>query len=436
MENKIVRSPFELKHEIFENGFAFIGAEVKETETIAILGSVKAGTISDVPEKSGRAELTSRLLMRGSKEHTASQLSQRIEEAGATLSFDNRDESVSFSARCHHSVLEEVLSTIAECVNQPAFPAEEIGIAKNEIITDIKSEEDDTRSTAYRQIMALLYGADFPYGRNPLGNPKSIQGLTREDLKAFHEENYGPQKMVLAMTGRFDFEEVRSRLGKFFSDGIPSRREFVFSEPSLLPNGLDVSDMEHKTQVDVALGSRAVPRKSDSYYSLNLGNLVLGRLGLYGRLGKNVREKKGIAYYCFSLLQAKLFSGNLGIFAGVNPKNIEAAIEGITEEIGRITTERITDDELEAAKRNALGSLSISLDSSNERVGILHDIEYFGLGLDYLDRYPGLVGSVTSEAILRDFEKYLNPDRISVAAAGPIGKSSLRLPKEILRKGA
>jgi zinc protease len=190
--------------------------------------------------------------------------------------------------------------------------------------------------------------------------------------------------------------------------------------------------MKHKSQIDLALGSRGVARSSPMYYSLNLGNLILGRLGLYGRLGKNVREEKGVAYYSYSILQAKLFSGQIGVFAGVNPKNVEKAISGITEEITRITNEAISEKELETAKRNLLGSLSISLDTSIERVGIIHDIAYYGLGLDYLERYPRILETISSDQVLKSCNEIMNLDRISLVAAGPLDNLDLRLPKDLV----
>ena len=191
--------------------------------------------------------------------------------------------------------------------------------------------------------------------------------------------------------------------------------------------------MNHKSQVDLALGTIGVPRASPQYYSLNLGNLILGRLGLYGRLGKNVREEKGVAYYSYSILQAKLYGGQFGIFAGVNPKNVEKALLGIVQEVDRITAESISGKELETAKRNLLGSLLLSLDTSAERVGILHDIAYFNLGLDYLERYPSILGAVTSDQVLKDCTQFMSLDHLSLVAAGPWQDSQLKLPKDLLK---
>ena len=164
---------------------------------------------------------------------------------------------------------------------------------------------------------------------------------------------------------------------------------------------------------------------------MNLGNLILGRLGLYGRLGKNVREQKGVAYYSYSMLQAKLFAGHIAILAGVNPRNIEKAVDGISEEIAKIISEKVPEKELEVAKKNLVGSLSISLDTSIERVSIIHDIQYYDLGLDYLDRYPEIIAGVSADSVRSDLRDCLNPEKISLVAAGPIPELKLDLRKSI-----
>jgi zinc protease len=423
----------ELDRELFENGLAFLGNEVPESETVAITGSIKAGTMCDHSGFFGTAELISRLLMRGTKSLSASQISQKIEESGATLSFENRDESIYFSSRCYYGVLDTLLETIADCLMRPSFPENEIKLARNEILSEIKAEEDDTRSTANRRIAELVFGENATYGRDPLGRPDELRRLTSDDLTRSHEENYFPDRTIIAMTGGFDFELVRTKIDKLFSgwknDGD---RKFSYKGSEETSPKSEAAEMKHKSQVDIAIGGKAVSRSSPDYYPLNLGNSVLGRLGLYGRLGKNVREERGLAYYSFSTLQSKLFSGLFAAYAGVNPSNVGKAIEGMLQEISRITSEPIPQRELETAKRNSLGSLSISLDTSVERVAILHEIEYHGLGLDYLERYPAILGRVSSDEILRVFQKYVKQSRLSMVAAGPVSEQVLAaaLPAE------
>lgn len=279
---------------------------------------------------------------------------------------------------------------------------------------------------AYKEVMGLIYGKDMPYGRDSLGRTEDLERLTKNDLKRFYNENYHPSRVVLAVTGRFDFENLQSEIEKIFSSWSGRSQPINFTREKVNRNASIASvEMSHKSQVDLVFGARAVERNSPHYYPLSLGNLVLGRMGLYGRLGKNVREERGLAYYSYSAVQARLYDGNLSIFAGVNPRNVEKAIEGITEEISRISTESLNESELAGARKNATGSLSISLDTSTERINIIHDMEYYNLGIDYLDKYPEILSQITSDQVLNDFAKYFSVDQISMAAAGPLSDGKL-----------
>ena len=88
---------------------------------------------------------------------------------------------------------------------QPTFPETEILLSRNEILSEIKAQSDDTRSSAYRRLSELIFGRDEPYGRDSLGIPDDLNSLTREDLVRFHEENYFPDRAIFAITGGYDY---------------------------------------------------------------------------------------------------------------------------------------------------------------------------------------------------------------------------------------
>lgn len=421
---------FEIKREIYENGLTLICNPLKGAETVAISGSIKSGAMFDEQDSLGAAELVSRLLLRGTRTRNSLQISRSLEEVGSKLEFSNDDDSVFFSGRCYYTALTSLLNTLKDSLMEPVFPREEINHTRSEILSELSEQEDETRSVAYKELMGLIYGKKMPYGRDSLGKKKDLRHLSRRDLKLFYEKNYLPTRVVLGIIGRFEFDTLRNTIERMFSSWSGTHEPLTFRtkiKPSH-PKIVKIA-MNHKSQVDLAIGARAVERNSRHYYSLNLGNLVLGRMGLYGRLGKNVREKRGLAYYSYSVVNAKLFAGSLNIFAGVNPLNVEKAFEGIVEEISKISTESLTENELAAARKNALGSLSIALDTSIERVKIIHDIQYYGLGIDYLERYAEILSQVTAKQILDDFAKYLSVDRVSMAAVGPVSNKRLSFPK-------
>jgi len=140
---------------------------------------------------------------------------------------------------------------------------------------------------------------------------------------------------------------------------------------------------------------------------------------MYGRIGAQVREKHGMAYYSFSRLEGGLGPGAWRVIAGVNPANVQPAVEAIREEIRRFTTEEVSDEELADNKANFIGRLPLQLESNEGVAGTILTMERYQLGLDYLRRYADEVNAVTVGDILAAAQRYLDPDVYALAIAGP-----------------
>jgi zinc protease len=151
----------------------------------------------------------------------------------------------------------------------------------------------------------------------------------------------------------------------------------------------------------------------------SLGNSILGKFGLMGRIGDSVREKSGLAYYAYSSLSAGRGPGAWYVSAGVNPSNIEKAIDLIIKELETFIESGVTEEELLDNQTNYIGSLPLSLQSNSGVAGALLNIERYDLGLDYYRQYPDLVRAVTRDDILTVAQKYIEPHRLVIATAGP-----------------
>ena len=180
-----------------------------------------------------------------------------------------------------------------------------------------------------------------------------------------------------------------------------------------------VSTIAGKTQADIAIGLPAVKRSDPDYEALRVANLILGRLGLMGRLGASVRERQGMAYYASSSVSAGLARGTWTAYAGVDPANIDRAIESILEEVDKMRNEPVTDDELADAKSYLIGSLPLGMESSDSIADSALDIAFYNLGLDYVDRLPDQIRALTKEDLLRVSQRYLLTDRVAIAIARP-----------------
>jgi zinc protease len=174
-----------------------------------------------------------------------------------------------------------------------------------------------------------------------------------------------------------------------------------------------------KSQADLVLGAPGPARASPDFLPAMLGNNILGVFGMYGRIGDAVREAEGLAYYSMSALSGGMGPGPWMVLAGVNPRNVPRAVELIRREISRFTKSKVSRNELTDSQASIIGRMPLQLESNEGVAGSLMNIEMFGLGLDYYQRFPGLIRAITADQILETARHYLHADKMALAVAGP-----------------
>ena len=167
------------------------------------------------------------------------------------------------------------------------------------------------------------------------------------------------------------------------------------------------------------LGAAGPPRLTPGYYAAALGNNILGRFGMMGRIGEAVREQSGLAYYAASSLSSGVGPGPWYVSAGTAPENVDQAIGLIIDEIHRFTSEPVSQDELSDSQTSFIGQLPLSLELNAGVAAALTNLERYQLGLDHYQRYASMLRAVTREDVLTTAQRYLDPERLAIAVAGP-----------------
>jgi zinc protease len=177
--------------------------------------------------------------------------------------------------------------------------------------------------------------------------------------------------------------------------------------------------MNDKVQSDIIMGGLGVARSHADFYAVRLANCILGQFGLMGRLGARVREEQGLAYYAYSSSVAEIAGGMWLAAAGVNPANVELALDSIRHEFELLGSEPVPAEELADSQAYLTGILPLTLETNDGVASTLLNMELYGLGLDFLPRYRDMIYSVTPEAVQRVARTYLHPDRCVTVVAGP-----------------
>jgi zinc protease len=403
------------------NGITILMRANFNSPSVVIGGHLSCGSLFDADEKLGLAGFTALGLMRGTVTRTFQQIFNALESVGANLSFGAGALNTGFSGRSLSEDLPLMLDILADTLRHPVFPLEEIERLRAQFLTGLAQRAEDTAEMASITFDQIVFDG-HPYARPDDGWPDTIRAIRRDDLAEFHQRCFGPQGMVIALVGAIDPRTVGEQVTETLGDWLNLEQLKLPSLPVLRPLKRTTTrkvKILGKFQADLAIGTSGPPRKDPEYIADSLGNSALGQFGLGGRIGDVVREKSGLAYYASSNLNAGIGPGSWCVSAGVNPANVQKACDLICREIGLFVENGITPEELADSQSNFIGRMPLSLESNSGVVNALLNIERYDLGLDYYRSYPDLVRAVTPQNVLTAVRKFLDPDRLAIAIAGP-----------------
>ena len=243
--------------------------------------------------------------------------------------------------------------------------------------------------------------------------------LDREALAAFHRRAVTPGGLALVLVG--DLEAARaldSGVGPAGGLAGCARRRGRARAAAARRAPHDRPPMMNKSQADIAYGFATVARSDPAYNAFWVMNTVLGQYGMGGRLGDNIRERQGMAYYVYSAFDPALVAAPLIVRAGVDGANVDRTIEAIDTEIAALARDGATLEEFEDTRRFLVASMPRLLETNAGIADFLQMSEFFGLGLDYDVRVPDELAAVTLDDV-HAAAKRLDPARAVVAVAGP-----------------
>ncbi len=406
---------------VLPNGMTILVRSNFSNPSVVLNGFLNAGSLLDPEDRLGLANFTASMLMRGTEKKNFNQIFELLESSGASLGFGGNIHTTSFSGRALIEDLPVLLGLLHEILSTPIFPEKYVEKMRAQLLTGLAMRAQDTGEMASLAFDQLLF-AGHPYSRPEDGYPETVARITRDDIAQYHRENFGPKGMVLAVVGAIEAERAVDLIRSSFTNwNKPDQNEppELGSLTGLKKTIKKKVVIEGKIQSDIVAGCSAPLRNSEDYLPVSLGNNILGQFGMYGRIGDVVREKSGLAYYAYTRLNSGIGPGSWEVSAGVNPVNVEKTIALIKKEIKRFVIEPVLTEELKDSQANYIGRLPLSMESNSGVASALVSLERYQLGLDYYRNYANLISKVTPELILEATRKYLSPDKMAIAVAGP-----------------
>src|SRR5262245_40296620 len=411
----------------FPNGLSLHVLENHANPTVSLSGYLRAGAYFNPDDKDGLSSITASMLNKGTARRAKLEIAESLESAGARLSTGSNTFTVSISGQSLSRDLPLIVTTLAEELREPAFPADELEKLKQRVIAGIKEDQDETRVRAYERLTQLIFSEHNPFYRKPAEHLISqIERITVGDLQQFYGSYYGPASMILAIVGNVEAEKVRELLGEVFGDWQGAHApEFDIAETPLQKEAKsEIVQMRDKANCDIVIGHASRLRRSNpDYLAARIANSALGQSTLSSRLGLKVRDEMGLTYGINSSFpESGIGDGPFTIGVTVAPQNIDRAIKTTMQILSDYLENGIREDELKDERSSHTGAFKVGLATNTGMASQIASAELLKLGVKYLDEFPSQITSLTKDQVEQANRKYFHPEVATTIIAGTIDK--------------
>jgi len=396
---------------------------VKESHDVPLV-SMRAvflgGLLTEDDQNNGISNFTGSMLTMGTSSRSVSRIAADIESLAGSLSgFSGRD-SLGLSAEVVSWNFLPAFELFADVLLHPSFPQEELEKKREDILTAIRTREDNLGGLAFQLFWKGLYPG-CPYGMDPLGTPETIRKMSRDDLAAYYRRQAVSGNLVVAIVGDVSTEEAVRTAERLLAEmpKAPFQRPAQAWERCKgdVSPSLERTVSAEKLQAHLVMGGRGAVYTDSDRYSLAVLDAILSGQG--GRLFVQLRDRQSLAYSVSSFTREGVEPGAVGVYIATSPGKRGVAIEGIKKQLARLCDQKIPADELERAKRYLTGTFELSLQTHSAQAAEIAYDELYGLGYDAYRQYAERIQGVSPEDVRKAARKYLDPDRMVEAAVLP-----------------
>jgi zinc protease len=402
------------------NGAVLLAQHNPTTPTVALNATFFTGSVYEPGPLAGLAYIAALAIDRGTVRRPGNQLGERFDDLGVSVRAWTTPHTFTVSCVCLTGDFDEVLGLLTEVIREPLFPDDEIEKRRIEAITSVKQDDDNPAARATQTALELLYGTEHPNGRPIKGTLQTLQRIARQDVLDYQREALTPAALSFVIAGDVDPQQGIDQAARLLAEWrSPGLRQVPVCATEAHPRTVRFVAMPGKSQSDIVYAFNTVRRVDPRYYGYLVMNHVLGQFGLGGRLADNIRERQGMAYYAYSTLESSVSEGPLLIRVGVDPLNVERALEAIDKEVRSLALEGPTRREFEDSRHALVGSIPRILETNDGIAEFLQTAEQFDLGLDHDRRFRDLLAEVTIDDVAGAAREVLQADYAAVAVAGP-----------------
>ena len=403
---------------VLDNGLRIITSTMPHTRSVSLSFYIGVGSRYETEAQAGVSHFIEHLCFRGTpKRATAHELSVVIEGVGGILNGGTDKEVTVYWAKVAQPHFALALDVLADMLLNSKFDPPDIERERQIIIEEIHMTKDSPAQQVNMLIDELLWPG-HPLGRDIAGSAESISAITRDMMIDYLQAQYLADNIVVAIAGNIQHEAVVTAVSQATANW-PGRRPrsgyLTFTEKGNPRLKLEKRETE---QAHLCLALPGLSLQHPKRFALDLLNVILGE-GMSSRLFTENRDKLGLAYSIHSYVDHFLDTGAVGVYAGVEPKNLRVAIEAILQQLSRLK-EAIPETELAKAKELTKGRLMLRMEDTRDVAGWLGGQEILTGRILTVDEVVSIVEAITAEELNQLARELLIGDGLRLAVVGPV----------------
>jgi predicted Zn-dependent peptidase len=400
-----------------DSGERVISERVPSVRSVAIGFWIGAGSRDERDDRAGVSHFIEHMLFKGSRSYDAQQIAETFDAMGAELNAATSREHTVVYARVPDRHADEALEVMTDMVFAPAFA--DLDQEREVVLEEIAMYEDTPQELVHDLFSEAVFGK-HALGRPVIGTADVISSVSRRSVAAYHRAMYTGGNIVVAAAGSIAHDRFVSLLERFEHKSAAAgrtaprvRRPLTQAPPPSLR-----FERKETEQYHLCLGAPGISRSDRRRFAASLLDSILGG-SASSRLFQEIREKRGMAYSVYTFASQYTDTGLIGIYVGTREENLASCVEICAEQIAEIAAGSFRRGELERAKESMKGRITLSMESTANRMSRLGKSLITDTELLSFDRIIAEVDAVEPDEVAELAGVLLGSDRLSAACVGP-----------------
>ena len=401
---------------VLPNGLTVVTEAISSYRSVSIGVWIKTGSRYEDYNNMGIVHFIEHMLFKGTKSRSAMEIASSIEDLGGSINAFTGKEETCFYIHILDTHVKEGIEILGDMICNSVIKDNDISMEKQVVLEEIKATKDTPDEYVFDLFQEKVF-PDTPMGYHILGNEKSVNNITENQINSYIEKHYNAQNIVVSAAGNINHEEfIEVVINNFKLKRKVDEKNIIKTKPQ---SGINFIKNESLNQAHLCLGMEGSAFTSKDRFNLIALNSYLGS-GLSSKLFQILREELGLVYSIYSFLDFYIDTGIIGFYMGTDKNNIEKAIDSLKNELTKLNEDHLSFKSISNLREQIKGSFLLSLESTFKRMTRLAKNEIYYNRFINSDELISEIDKITAESVCNTAKKYLNTSKLNSVILSPV----------------